>query len=161
MQGRAVSPVCPSLLKDSLVVDLASPSFLLHLRPVPGWGSVLQAKAQLFATLGKFPCPWNFPSWLWQESCLVKCHQGWETHLPPRHCVGSPQAGSQQWGQRPQEGPGPGPSAFACVLAARSRPEGLPVQQKRLMRPVGEEGGRPRTPAAGGASCVGRLHVAR
>ena len=33
-------------------------------------GLPAQGKDQLFATRGKFPCPWNFPSWLWLESYL-------------------------------------------------------------------------------------------
>ena len=70
----------------------------------------------------------------------MKCHQGWETHLPPRHCVGLPQAWSQLWGQ------GAGSECLtSCTLVhlcahGPSGPVGLPVQQKRLMSPVGERG---------------------
>lgn len=53
VQGLVVSPVCLSLLKDSLVVGLASPSFLFTcVTPHPGRGALFQAKAQLF------PAPW-------------------------------------------------------------------------------------------------------
>lgn len=51
MQGPAVSHVCPSRLKDSLVVGLANPSFLLHLRPDLGG-------APCFKPRPSSSCPW-------------------------------------------------------------------------------------------------------
>lgn len=85
-QGQVVSPVCPSLLKDSLTAGLPGPSFMpacvLHVG-----GALFLAQTQLFLPHGKFPCLWNFPSWLLPGNYFVKCHQGQETHLPPCHLV--------------------------------------------------------------------------
>ena len=55
-----MSPVCLSLLKDSLVVGLQSPSFLLNLLTTHGRGSLLKARPSYLQPVVNFLVPGIF-----------------------------------------------------------------------------------------------------